>query len=172
MAELRIRPAVRDDLSRLTEIYNYYVMHTPVTFDLEAFTVERRMSWFQQFGAAGRHRLFVGEEDGVIVGYVGTARFRPKPAYDTTVETSIYCAPDATCRGIGSRLYAHLFEAIAGEDIHRIIGAFTLPNAATEKLHQRFGFRHVGTFSESGRKFGRYWDVAWTERPLRLASSG
>ena len=98
MAELRIRPAVRDDLSRLTEIYNYYVMHTPVTFDLEAFTVERRMAWFEQFGPAGRHRLFVGEEDGVIIGYAGTARFRPKPAYDTTVETSIYCAPDATSR--------------------------------------------------------------------------
>jgi phosphinothricin acetyltransferase len=146
-------------------------LHTPVTFDLEPYTVERRTPWFEQFALEGRHRLLVAEENGVIVGYAGTGRFRPRAAYDTTVETTIYCAPDATSRGIGSRLYAHLFEAIANEDIHRIIGAFTMPNTPTQKLHERFGFRLVGIFSESGRKFGRYWDTAWMQRPLRLDPS-
>jgi phosphinothricin acetyltransferase len=168
MAEICIRPAVRSDLPRLTEIYNYYVLHTAITFDIEPFTAEQRVAWFEQFATTGRHRLIVAEDGGLVVGYAGTMRFRAKPAYDTTVETTIYCAHDMSSKGIGSRLYAGLFEAIAREDIHRIMGAFTLPNVATEKLHERFGFRRLGVFGECGRKFGRYWDVAWTSRPLRV----
>jgi phosphinothricin acetyltransferase len=143
-------------------------VNTPVTFDVQPYTVERRAAWFEQFALAGRYRLLVAEEDGLIVGYAGTTRFRVKPAYDTTVETTIYCSHYAPGRGIGSRLYAALFEAIAGEDIHRIVAGYTLPNAASAALHARFGFKPVGVFNQVGRKFGKYWDVAWTERPLRL----
>jgi phosphinothricin acetyltransferase len=164
MSEIRIRPAVRGDLARITEIYNYYVVNTPVTFDVEAYTVEQREAWFAQFGATGRHRLLVAEENGIVMGYAGTTRFRPKAAYETTVETTIYCAPEAAGKGIGTQLYARLFEELKGEDIHRFVAGYALPNAASEALHQRFGFKVVGIFSENGRKFGKYWDVCWTER--------
>jgi phosphinothricin acetyltransferase len=91
-------------------------------------------------------------------------RWRPKAAYDTTVETTVYCAPEVVGKGIGSRLYAALFEALRGEDIHRFVAGYTLPNPATAALHERLGFKVVGVFSEVGRKFGKYWDVCWTER--------
>jgi phosphinothricin acetyltransferase len=68
----------------------------------------------------------------------------------------------------GTLLYRALFKLIAGEDIHRVVAGVTLPNPASMALHERFGFRHVGTFTENGRKFGKYWDVAWFERPLQL----
>jgi phosphinothricin acetyltransferase len=171
MNAILIRMATNGDLPRLTEIYNYYVVNTPVTFDVEPYTVERRATWFQQFAPTGRYRLLVAEESGGVVGYAGTTRFRPKAAYDTTVETTVYCDLSAAGKGIGRRLYAALFEAIAGEDIHRILAGYTLPNPASAALHQRFGFKPVGTFSENGRKFGRYWDVMWTERPLRLSGN-
>src|SRR5579862_6209130 len=102
MSDISIRPALRGDLPRLTEIYNYYVINTPVTFDIEPYTVERREGWFNQFGNSGRYRLMVAEESGLILGYAGTTRFRPKAAYDTTAETTIYCAPEAIGKGIGS----------------------------------------------------------------------
>jgi phosphinothricin acetyltransferase len=164
MSEVRIRPAARADLPRLTEIYNYYVVNTPVTFDVEPYTVERREAWFAQFGAVGRYRLLVAESDGEVSGYAGTTRFRPKAAYETTVETTIYCAPDAAGKGIGTRLYAALFETLRGEDIHRFVAGYALPNPATAAIHARFGFQVVGVFSENGRKFGKYWDVCWVER--------
>jgi phosphinothricin acetyltransferase len=165
---IRTRPAERADLPRLTEIYNHYVLHTPVTFDIEPYTVERRAAWFEQFALTGRHRLVVAEQDGVVVGYAGTMRFRPKAAYDTTVETTIYGSQEAVGKGIGKKLYAALFEAIAGENIHRIVGGYTLPNDGSAKLHEFFGFKPVGIYSEVGYKFGKYWDVAWMERPLRI----
>jgi phosphinothricin acetyltransferase len=170
MHDIRIRTALRSDLPRLTEIYNHYVIHTPITFDLAPHTVEARIPWFEQFATTGRHRLLAAEENGIVVGYAGTMRFRNKAAYETSVETTVYCSHDALGRGIGSRLYAALFETIAGEDIHRIIGGYTLPNPATLALHERFGFKPVAVFSEAGRKFGRYWDVGFSERPLRLPS--
>jgi len=164
MSGTRIRTAERGDLARITEIYNHYVLNTPATFDIEAYTVERREAWWAQFSATGRHRLVVAEENGVVTGYAATTRFRPKAAYETTVETSIYCAPEMVGKGIGKRLYAELFEMLNGEDIHRFVAGYVLPNAVSEALHRRFGFKVVGVFSENGRKFGRYWDVCWAER--------
>jgi phosphinothricin acetyltransferase len=168
MPETFIRPATAQDLPRLTEIYNYYVLHTPVTFDLEPYTVEKRRSWFDQFAATGRHRLLVAVENNVVIGYAGTTRFRAKAAYDTTVEATIYCAQEAVGKGIGRKLFAALFEAIAQEDIHRIVGGYTMPNAGSASLLERFKFQPVGIFRETGRKFGKYWDVAFLERPLHL----
>ncbi len=166
MSETMIRPAVRADLARLTEIYNYYVVNTPVTFDVAPYTVEGRETWFEQFGVRGRYRLLVAEEDAGVMGYAGTMRWRPKAAYDTTVETTIYCAPEAVGEGMGTRLYAALFEALRGEDVHRIVAGYTMPNPATAAFHEHFGFKVVGVFSEVGRKFGKYWDVCWTERGM------
>ncbi|PGH49904.1 GNAT family N-acetyltransferase [Streptomyces sp. Ru87] len=99
-----------------------------------------------------------------ILGYATSSPFRPKPAYGTSVETTVYCAPDALGRGVGSLLYTRLFEELAGEDLRRAYAGIALPNAASVRLHERFGFGPVGTFHEAGRKFGRYWDVAWFER--------
>jgi len=65
-------------------------------------------------------------------------------------------------------LYAALFDALASEDVHRIVAGVSLPNPASIRLHERFGFRPVGVFPGVGRKFDRYWDVAWFERPLKL----
>jgi len=159
-----IRPARIDDLPRLTEIYNYYIVNTPVTFDIDPVTVEERRPWFAQFGERGRHRLFVAERDGVVAGYAGSHQFRTKKAYDTTVETTIYCAPEMTGRGIGGALYAALFAALAGADVRMAIAGITVPNDASVAVHARFGFVPAGLMHDVGRKFGKYWDVLWMER--------
>ncbi len=165
---IQIRAATRDDLPRLTEIYNYYVVHTPITFDVTPWTVEQRISWFEQFDKTGRYRLLVAEKDGLVVGYAGTTRFRPKAAYDTTVETTIYCAPQFPGKGLGTELYSALFATLSGENIHRIVAGYVPPNPISAALHKRFGFKTVGVFSENGHKFNRYWDVCWMERPLKM----
>lgn len=166
MTTLEIRAAEPRDLPALTDIYNHYIVNTPITFDLQPFTVETRRPWFEAHHAPGRHRLLVADEGGTLQGYATTSAFRAKAAYDTTAEVSVYCRADAVGRGIGRALYEALFAAIAGEDLHRLTAGITMPNAASVALHERFGFRPVGVFSENGRKFGRYWDVAWYERRL------
>lgn len=161
-----IRPAVPADLPVLTALYNHYIVHTPITFDLAPFEVEQRRPWFDEHSTTGRHRLLVSQDaDGSILGYASTSRWRAKAAYDPTVESSVYVRHDALGRGLGTALYAALFDAIAGEDIHTIVAGMTLPNDGSRAIHARFGFREVGVFRDVGRKFGRFWDVAWFQRP-------
>jgi phosphinothricin acetyltransferase len=166
MTIANIRLARESDLERLTEIYNYYVMNTPITFDLHPFSVAERCEWFRHYSASGRHRLLVAETDGLVAGYVTSSRFRPKAAYEASVETTIYLAPEATGRGMGTDLYTALFAALAEEDLHRAYAGVTLPNPASTALHRKVGFRSIGVYREVGRKFGKYWDVEWFEKPL------
>lgn len=163
---MQVRPATEDDLEAINDIYNHYVAETHITFDDEPMTMEARREWFSHYAATGRHRLLVAAEGKTVIGYASSSRFRPKPGYLTSVETSIYLAPEATGKGAGRKLYDWLFKAIEGEDLHRAYAGIALPNPASVSLHEELGFKRVALFSEQGRKFGRYWDVAWFEKPL------
>lgn len=165
-ASVQVRVARAADLEALNDIYNHYVRESHVTFDLEPMTMGSRREWFSHYGTEGRHRLFVALRDDIVVGYASSSRFRPKPGYDTSVEASVYLAPDAIGRSIGSKLYFELFRSLEGEDVHRAYAGIALPNPSSIALHERFGFKRVAHFTEQGRKFGRYWDVAWYEKPV------
>jgi phosphinothricin acetyltransferase len=169
VSDVAIRPARVSDLAALTAIYNHYVCETPITFDLEPFEVEARRPWLEGFATTGPYRLFVAEREGELLGYAGSMRFRTKAAYATSVETTVYLREACTGSGLGATLYTALFEALRGEDLHRAYAGITLPNPASIRLHERFGFLPVGVFHEVGRKLDRYWDVAWYEKRLTRA---
>ena len=162
--DLRLRHGEAADLGPITEIYNHYIEHTPISFDLERFAIEQRQLWYAAFGGSGRHQIFVAEAAGRVLGYACSHMFRPKAAYATSVETSVYCAPDAVGKGLGRRLYDQLFAALASEDVHRAYAGITLPNPASVGLHESCGFQRLSVYKEVGRKFGRYWDVLWLEK--------
>jgi phosphinothricin acetyltransferase len=164
--DVLVRSATADDLRRINDIYNHYVVHSVATFDIEPITLELRGEWFSHYSTSGPHRLLVADEDGIVVGYASSSPFRPRAAYSTSVETSVYMDPDRLGLGIGSLLYEQLFDGLKGEDLHRAYAAISLPNEASVSLHVRFGFVKVGEYTEVGRKFGRYWNVALYEKPL------
>jgi phosphinothricin acetyltransferase len=164
--EVEVRPATAQDLAPLNGIYNQYVAEAHYTFDVEPMTIDARREWFTHYDTTGRYRLMVAVSEGLVIGYASSSRFRPKAAYETSVETSIYLAPESVGRGAGSRLYGGLFKHLEGEDVHRAYAGIALPNPASIALHERFGFKRVAHFTEQGRKFERYWDVAWYEKPI------
>jgi phosphinothricin acetyltransferase len=162
---LEVRPAETGDLAALVAIYNHYVTTTHFTFDTEPYSIATRRAWFDQFDGV-RHRCMVLQRDGLVLGYANSAALKPKAAYATSVEVSIYLAQGATGKGLGAALYGALFKALAGQDVHRAYALIALPNAPSIAFHQRFGFGAVAHLHEVGRKFGRYWDVAWYEKRL------
>ncbi|MEV5528175.1 GNAT family N-acetyltransferase [Streptomyces prunicolor] len=170
--EVQVRTGVESDLDALTELYNHYVRETPITFDTVPFSPEERRPWLLSHPEDGPYRLKVAV-DGTfqgnsqrILGYATSSPYRVKPAYSTSVEVTVYLAPDVGGRGIGTLLYKALFEALETEDVHRAYAGIAQPNEASTRLHERFGFRYIGVHREVGRKFGRYWDVAWHEKEL------
>jgi phosphinothricin acetyltransferase len=161
-----IRHIQQDDIAPLLDIYNHYVRETPVTFDIEPRTLEQRQQWLDGFSSHGRYQCFVAVKDGQAIGWASSHPYKDRAAYDTTVMSSVYLAPDMTGQGIGRRLYSALFDALKDEDIHRVFGGITQPNEASVRLHLAFGFEPVGVYREVGRKFGRFWDVATFMRPF------
>ena len=167
MNDVIIRRAGQGDLPALLDIYNHYVINTPVTFDLEPRTMAQRQEWLDQFAPSGKYQCFVAARGSRAIGWVCSAKFKEKEAYATSIETSIYVAPGEGGKGLGRRLYETLFDALKGEDIHRAFGGITQPNAASVALHKSVGFEHIGTYREIGRKFGRFWDVALYLKPMQ-----
>jgi len=172
--EIVIREFLPEDISALTELYNHYILETAITFDLLPYTLEQRQhSWMSHYSYSGRHRLFVAQrvgealsEESRLVGYASSSQFHNKAAYETSVETSIYLDHNFAGKGVGSRLYESLFATLSKEDVHRAYAGITLPNEASVALHRKFGFEQAALYREVGRKFDRYWDVAWLEKAM------
>ncbi|MFE0513367.1 GNAT family N-acetyltransferase [Streptomyces sp. NPDC058964] len=166
--DVQVRPGIEGDLEALTDIYNHYVRETSITFDTAVLAPEERRPWLLSHPEDGPYRLMVAvdADSQEILGYATSSPYRAKPAYSTSVEVTVYVTPHAGRRGIGTVLYKALFEALADEDLHRAYAGIAQPNEASTRLHEHFGFRYVGTYREVGRKFGRYWDVAWYEKDL------
>lgn len=162
-----IRVAVPGDLSRIVDIYNYYVTHSHATFDVTPFTVGERVPWFAGFSETGPYRLLVAERDNQLNGWCCSIPFQDKPAYDISVETTVYVDPDAVGRGIGRALYTKLLEGLEAAGLHGAYAGIALPNDASVALHEHCGFRMIGKYEEVGRKFDRYWTVAWYGKRLQ-----
>jgi phosphinothricin acetyltransferase len=170
-ASISIGPGSLDDLDAISEIYEHYVRTTAISFDVEVPTAAWRREWFASFDARGRHRLIVAREGGRTVGYTTSMPYRSRAAYAPSVETSVYLAPSHLGRGLGSQLYGSLLSELEHEDVHRAYAGIAMPNPGSVRLHERFGFRRAGYYTEQGRKFGRYWDVAWYERSFPEVAS-
>lgn len=154
------------DVSYINDIYNHYILNTPITFDIDPKSVEDRVEWATTFSQQGRHQCLVATEGEAFLGWACSGPYRPKAAYQTSVEVSIYLDPNASGRGIGTLLYDALFAALKEEDVHRLLAGITHPNDASVGLHRRFGFSEVGLYTEVGFKFEKYWDVLWMEKHL------
>lgn len=163
---IEIRHIEPQDLTSIVPILNHYIESTAITFDTEPYCTETRRPWLDQFQTSGRYQCLVAISEGEIVGYANSAAFRPKKAYDTSVEVSIYLKDGVAGKGVGTRLYSKLFDQLANEDIHRAHALITLPNEKSINLHSKFGFSEVGILSEAGRKFGQFYSVYLMEKRL------
>jgi phosphinothricin acetyltransferase len=165
--DLEIRPGESGDLNRLVEIYNHYVTETHATFDTEAFAVAARTQWFTQFAESGPYRLLVAEAENEILGYATSTVFKPRAAYNTSVETTAYLDSGHLGQGLGTRLYSRLIDELVNEEsTHRAYAGLALPNPGSVALHEKLGFVRVGSYHEVGYKLGKFWDVDWFEKDV------
>jgi phosphinothricin acetyltransferase len=159
-----IRPCLPADAPRICEIYNYYVRETVVTFEEAPVEDDDMAGRIEE--VAARFPFLVSERDGKVVGYAYAARWHARSAYRFSVESTIYLAPNAGGRGIGSVLYAALLAELRSLGVHCVIGGIALPNPSSVALHEKFGFRKVGQLDEIGWKFGNWVDVGYWQLVL------
>lgn len=160
-----MRQVTIQDAGRICEIYNYYVLHTAVTFDTEIFTLEMMENKIRNVLSAG-YDYWVYEMDDRIVGFCHLSQWKPRIGYRFTAETSIYVDKDYLCHGIGKKMMKYLVENVDREKIHTILSCISQPNVASVAVHERFGFHLAGLYQQIGFKLGEWRDVGYWQLML------
>ena len=155
-----VRAVTSADAGAVAAIYDHYVLHTVVTFEEEPVTADEMSQRIDEVRAASLP-WFVAERAGAIAGYAYASRWRARSGYRFSSEVTVYLAPEQGRRGIGSALYAELLSALRGSGLHAAIGGIALPNDASVALHEKFGFKKVAHFEQTGFKFNRWIDVGY-----------
>ena len=160
-----IRDATPNDAEAIADIYNHYIRNTVVTFEEVEVDAAAFLARMNKVSASGFSWLVAVDNENVI-GYAYSSRWNARVAYRHTAEVSVYLSVDFFGRGWGSRLYDALFSKLRQNGIHSVIGGVTLPNAASEALHEKFGMTQVAHFREVGYKFGKWLDVGYWQGTL------
>lgn len=159
-----VRLATGADAEAIRRIYNHEVEHTTHTFDLVPRTIEEQQAWIEQrSGALG---VLVAELDGRVVGFSSLSEYRPRAAYRTSVESSVYVDEAVRGQGIGRRLMRELVGLAQARGFHTMIARVAGGHEASIQLHEAVGFTIVGTEQEVGRKFNNWLDVVVMQRML------
>jgi L-amino acid N-acyltransferase len=152
-----IRKATLDDVPAIMAIYNEAVLTTLASFDLEPKTLDDRVRWFESHD--DRHPVLVATVESDVAGWSCLSKWSDKRAYDGTAETTFYVHSAHRGQGIGRKLKAATIAEARRLGFHTLIARMTETSAESIHLNESFGFVHVGTLREVGRKFGRLLDV-------------
>ncbi len=149
--------AKTDDLDAITEIYNEAIVKTTATFDTRPKSIKEQRAWFDEHNA--KYPILVAEDKHLIVGWASLSRWSDRCGYSDTAEISLYIKEGYRNRGIGRKLLEALLEKARDSGLHTVIVRIAGDNQASIHLCNVFGFVHIGTMQEVGKKFRKLLDV-------------
>lgn len=143
------------------DIYSHYIFNSYATFEVSQPSFEDFTERLQKI-AAQNYPVLAATQNHEILGYAYVSQFRPREAYQNTVENSIYLAPKARQCGLGTALLNALITEVhkgPWTEIIAVIGGVGTSNIASLKLHEQCGFHFVGTLQNVGKKGDQFLDV-------------
>ena len=156
-----IRKVMLSDVEAICTIYNYYILNSVATFELESVDTDEMMRRIKRITQKFPWIVYV--EANELLGYAYADDWKTRKAYKYTVESTIYIKNGYNGQGIGSRLYMFLLNELTKINIHAVIGGISLPNDASIALHEKLGFEKIGQFKDVGFKFNKWIDVGYWE---------
>ncbi len=154
---MELRAAIEQDADEILAIYNSEVLSSAATFDLVPRTFEEQVEWLRAH--SGAYPALVAVDGEQIVGFASLSPYRPRPAYSTTTEDSIYIKQGYRGSGLGKLLLGEIISLAKIHGFHTIIARINAAHEASIGLHGSLGFSKVGIEREIGRKFGKWQDV-------------
>lgn len=153
-----IRKAAEHDLSAIKDIYNYAVLNTTATYDINPRDDKYFANMLSEH--TGKYLLAVYEDNGDIIGYVALSQFSRRDAYDIAAELSVYVKADCQNKHIGTQLIEYaLQEAQKNNRFLTVVSLITSENEHSIYLHKQFGFEFGGKIKNAGFKFDRLLGV-------------
>lgn len=162
--QVLIRPATHKDIPIITDIYNEAILNTTATFDIEPKSRGERLAWLDSHDE--RHPVLVLESEGRVCGWACLSQWSDREAYDHTAEGSLYMDPQYHNRGYGQLLNTALTDAARELGFHTLIARVSGSSDISIHLCKKFGYQHIGTMKEVGRKFGEYLDLHMFQKML------
>ncbi len=174
---LQFVPVQEQHLEQIVDIYNYYVLHTTVSFHTEPLTLEDMRA--QLFDLPAHYCSYAiiertdkstledqqvnvvsdAHNEASLLGYILLTRHKAKQAYDTTAEITIYLKPEQAGKGIGSRALVFIEQAAQQHGFHVLVATVCADNTSSIRLFERYGYEKCAHFREVGRKFDRWLDI-------------
>jgi L-amino acid N-acyltransferase YncA len=168
---LLIRAVAPGDIPHVADIYAHAVTHGTASFELQPpdlAEMERRRAALVDAG----YPYLVAERDGILLGYAYAGAYRPRPAYRSTVEDSVYVAPAAQGGGVGRTLLLGLIGACEERDFRLMVAVIgDRASSGSIRLHEALGFQHVGALEPVGYKHGRWLATVLMQRVLGPGAS-
>jgi L-amino acid N-acyltransferase len=161
-----LRECLRDDVAAIREIFNEVILTSAALFEYEPRSYETVAAWLDAKQSAGLPVIGAVDEAGRLAGFATYGSFRPFAAYRLTVEHSVYVHAESRGRGVGRALLAAVIEEARRQGMHLMVGGIEAGNTASRELHRSLGFTHAGTVREAGRKFDRWLDLEFWQKPL------
>ena len=155
---IHIRSAVEADLAGIMEILNREILLGVAHFGTEPMTLEEIQ---RDFSGAEHFAWTVAVDGSDVVGFARASAWKSRGAYRRTCEVGVYVRPELHGQGIGRACYEVFIPALQKNKFKTLLGGIALPNPASVKLHEGFGFRHVGTLPSVGWKLGEWRDVGY-----------
>ena len=137
--EIKFTDAQSHDLIRIVSTYNSTIASRLVTADLEPVTVESKQAWFDAH-SPNRRPLWIVEADDLYAGWMSFNSLYGRPAYDGTVEVSIYLEESARGKGIGKNCLQKAFDVCPELNIKTLLGFIFDHNEPSLKLFYNMGF--------------------------------
>ena len=161
-----IRPADRTDLDAVQAIYAHEVLEGTASFEItppDFAEIERRYRTVLD----RRLPYVVADIDGDVGGFAYAHPYKERLGYRLTAETSIYLSREHRRQGIGSALLLAVIEAATEAGIRQLVAVIgDSANQGSIRVHEKAGFRHVGTLADVGYKFERFLDIVIMQRSL------
>ena len=145
MPDLHYRNATQPDLERIVGIYNSTVPTKMVTADTEPVTVESKQKWFEEHNPVNRPLWVIENNEKEIIGWVSFQSFYGRPAYDATVEISIYLDTEQRGKGLGKEILQYCIDHAVKFGVKTLLGFIFMHNEPSLKLFRHFGFEDWAT---------------------------
>lgn len=162
MDNVIISIAEKGDIKDILDIYGYYVLNSPATFEIELPDINEfalRVENIQK-----KYPYLTAKINGKTAGFAYATPLRTRKAYDYSCETTIYLHHEYLKKSIGTKLYTALFDYIKQQNILNVYACITYANTESILFHEKFGFKTAAHFHKCGYKHDTWHDILWLEK--------
>ena len=161
-----IRYVEEKDYKEITDIYNYYIKNTTITFEEDELSYDNMRKRIDSIKKMFPYIVY--ERDGDILGYAYLNYFSERSAYRFSLDLSIYLKNGELTNGIGTALYNEIENIARKNGIKKIISCITLSNDRSISFHKKMGFSECGRMNNVGYKHNAWQSIVWMDKDIWL----